>query len=319
VTGLRQRRRASIPIPLALALMVTCGALAGVQSRINAELGQRIGSAVVAALLSFAVGLVVILGVVASRQSSRTGIRSLVQVRGPWWSFSGGAAGAFFVFVAATTVPTLGVAMLSVAQVFGQITGALVVDRLGISPSGRQPVSWPRVAGAALGVVAVVIAALGRPGGRFAPGLLVLVVIAGFGLSVQVAVNGLISARTGDPLTATALNFVVGTVVLVIATAVVVAAETAHGVTLRPLPEQWWLYLGGPLGIVFVTITVMCVPVLGVLRVGLGTVAGQLIGAIVLDTVVPGGPGTSIPVIVGAVLTVAAVAVAGLRPRPRRA
>jgi transporter family-2 protein len=303
-------QRRAIPIPLALGLMVMCGGVAGLQSRINAELGQRIGSAVLAATVSFGVGTVVVLGVIAGRPASRAGVRALRRTRNPWWLFTGGAAGAFFVFVAATTVPLLGVAILSVAQVFGQITGALVVDRLGLSPSGRQAVSWPRLAGAFLGVVAVIVAALGRPGGHLAAGALLLVVIAGFGLSVQVAVNGVISARAGDPLSATALNFVVGSGVLLAATGVVMS----QGVTLRAFPAQWWLYTGGPLGILFVTITVMCVPVLGVLRVGLGTVAGQLIGAVLLDSLVPGGPGTSPAVIVGAVLTIAAVAVTGLRP-----
>jgi transporter family-2 protein len=46
-------------------------------------------------------------------------------------------------------------------------------------------------------------------------------------------------------------------------------------------------------------------------------VAGQLAGALLLDAVVPGGPGVSLPLALGAVLTVVAFGVAGIGPRAR--
>jgi hypothetical protein len=59
------------------------------------------------------------------------------------------------------------------------------------------------------------------------------------------------------------------------------------------------------------------VRVLGVLRLSLAVTAGQLIGSLVLDEVWP-EPGTSIGIstVLGAVLTVIAVAVANLRTVP---
>jgi transporter family-2 protein len=110
------------------------------------------------------------------------------------------------------------------------------------------------------------------------------------------------------------VNFTVGTTALALGTAVMALTVGVHP---SALPGEWWLYVGGIAGIVFVTLNVVTVPVLGVLRLGLAAVAGQLAGALVLDAVVPGGPGVSLPLALGAALTVVAFGVAGIRPRPR--
>jgi transporter family-2 protein len=303
-----------MPEGLALAVVVAGGALSAGQSRINAELGSRISSSLVAALISFGSGLVVVLAIVLARPAGR---RALARWRGyglRWWQYLGGLGGAAFVFVAALTVPVLGVGLMSVAQVTGQIVGALVADRLALSPSGREPLTWPRLAGAGLGVVAVVVSASGSPGGHLDLWALGLAVLAGFGLSLQSAVNGRLNQAAGDPLVATTVNFTVGTTALALGVAVMALTVGVHPAA---LPGEWWLYLGGAAGVVFVTINVVTVPVLGVLRLGLAAVAGQLAGALVLDAVVPGGPGVSLPLALGAALTVVAFGVAGLRPRAR--
>jgi transporter family-2 protein len=133
-------------------------------------------------------------------------------------------------------------------------------------------------------------------------------------MSLQSAVNGRLNQAAGDPLVATAVNFTVGTIALLVGATVMALTVGVHP---GALPGEWWLYLGGAAGVVFVTINVVTVPVLGVLRLGLAAVAGQLAGALVLDAVVPGGPGVSPTLALGAVLTVIAFGVAGIRPRSR--
>jgi transporter family-2 protein len=308
-------RSRTLPAGLALALVVAGGGLGAGQSRINAALGSRLASSLLAAVISFGSGLVLVAALLLSRPAGR---RALAQWRSyglRWWQYLGGVGGAFFVFVAAYTVPVLGVGLMSVAQVTGQITGALVADRFGLSPSGRQPLSLPRLGGALLGAVAVTVSALGKPGGELNLAALLLAVAAGFGMSLQSAVNGRLNQAAGDPLVATTVNFTVGTLVLLAGLAIV---GFTGGVAFHPLPTDWWLYLGGAFGVVFVTINVVTVRVLGVLRLGLAGVAGQLAGALLLDALVAGGPGVSIPLLLGAVLTVVAFGVAGLRPAAGR-
>ncbi|HEY0484675.1 MAG TPA: DMT family transporter [Mycobacteriales bacterium] len=307
--------RHTMPVSVALAVVVLGGGLSAGQSRINAELGHRIGSSLLAAVVSFGSGLVLVTALLLARPAGR---RALAGWRGyglAWWQYLGGVCGAAFVFIAAYTVPILGVGLMSVAQVTGQIAGALVVDRFGLSPSGRQALSLPRLGGAVLGGVAVLISAFGRPSGHLDLLALGLAVAAGFGISLQSAVNGRLNQAAGDPLVATTVNFTVGMLALLAGLAVVAVTGGVHSAA---LPSDWWLYLGGAAGVVFVTINVVTVRVLGVLRLGLAAVAGQLAGALALDALVPGGPGVSPMLAVGALLTVAAVAVAGLQSRPRR-
>jgi len=287
------------------------GGLSAVQSRVNGSLGDRLSSVMVAALVSFCSGLVVVGGVVLARRASRQALRRLRGSGLRWWQCLGGLGGATFVVTSAYAAPILGVALLSVGQVAGQVAGAMAADRLGLGPSGRQALTLPRVLGGVLGVVAVAVAATGRPAGEAALLPLVLALVAGFAIAVQSAVNGRLSVALGDPFAATGLNFSVGATALAVLTGVLaLAGQTDPG----RWPAEPWLYIGGVVGVIFVTVNVVTVRVLGVLLLALAVVAGQLAFAVLLDVVVPEGPGLPVPVLAGVLLTLLAVAVTTVPP-----
>jgi transporter family-2 protein len=64
--------------------------------------------------------------------------------------FVGGFSGALMVIVTTKAAPEIGVALMTVAIVCGQSGGSLLVDRVGLSPAGQQPVSAPRMVGVGL-------------------------------------------------------------------------------------------------------------------------------------------------------------------------
>jgi transporter family-2 protein len=208
-------------------------------------------------------------------------------------------------------VPVLGVAVFTIAQVTGASAGGLAVDRAGLSPGGRLPVSGARLGGAVVGVAAVGLAQAGRPVGDLAVGLAALAVAAGAAVALQAALNGRVSAAAG-PGAATLVNFVVST------PALAGLALGTGGLSAWPQewPSQWYLYVGGPLGVTIVTIMVFTVRAVGVLQTNLAIVAGQLGGALLLDVLIPGGTAPSLAVGCGALLTVGAVALAGRKRRP---
>jgi transporter family-2 protein len=116
----------------------------------------------------------------------------------------------------------------------------------------------------------------------------------------------------------TAVNFAVGTTALLLALAVEHAL--GHGWTAPPLPwEQPVLWLGGPVGILFIVGATVVVKPLGVLLYGLLSIAGQLSTSLLLDLVLP-TPGTVVTwqLITGVVLTGFAVAWAAQTPRSVR-
>lgn len=289
----------------ALPAAVGCGALVAVQQRLNGELEQALGDAVLTAVVSFGTGLVVVAAVVLARPRARAAVAALGSTR--WWESLGGLGGALLIAVGAAAAPQIGVALLTVGLVAGQTGGGVVVDRLGLGPGGRRALTGPRLAGALLCLVAVAVSVRGQDVRDVAPLLLVLVVATGFATAVQQALNGRLRTATGDATVATAVNFVVGTAALLLGLAVRAALSD---LTVGPWPglDQAHLYLGGPLGVVFVVVAAVVVHRLGVLRLGLAVVAGQLVGACVLDALVPlGDAGLSGFTLIGAGLTLVAV------------
>ncbi|MFG1881834.1 DMT family transporter [Micromonospora sp. NPDC049102] len=301
---------------IGVALASVAGVAVAVQSRINGELGVRLADGFAAAVVSFGLGLVVLLVLVPATPGGRRGLlavrRALTAGTLRPWQCLGGMCGALLVATQGLTIGALGVAVFTVAVVAGQSGSSLAVDRAGIGPTGRQPITRQRLAGAVLTVLAVVLAVadrLGDPGGL---ALAVLPLLAGVGIAWQQAVNGQVRAAADSALTATLVNFAVGTVTLLVAFAIDIAVRgwpTGH------LPSEPWLYLGGPIGIVFIAIAATIVRFTGVLLLGLATIAGQVIGAVLLDLVLPTAashPGVN--TLLGAALTMLAVLVTALAP-----
>jgi transporter family-2 protein len=291
-------------IPEVLAALA--GALLAGQARVNGGLVDRLHNPVLAALVSFTVGTLALACVVAFRARRRGLPRFGTEPRRPWW-FCGGLGGAFAVGTAAAAVPVVGVALYGVAIVAGQTTGGLVVDRLGLSPRGHQPLSTPRLLGAVLAVAAVGVASAGSSG-DVQPLLLLVVALSGFAIACQQAANGHLQRISGDPFAAALVSFTVGTLALV-------AVVLGQYVVSPPATPEWpgnpVLYLGGFGGATYIAISAAVVARLGVLRLTLASVAGQLAGAVLLDAVVPVGARLEAGTLLAAVLTLVAVAVAG--------
>jgi bacterial/archaeal transporter family-2 protein len=313
-----------LPLLAGLPLAVATGLLMPVQGRINGALGAALADGIAAAAVSFSTGLVVIIAVSFLLPKGRAGLARVVPaVRNrefPPYYVLAGCIGAFFVFAQSFTVGLLGVALFTVAAVTGQTLSGLLVDRLGIGPAGKKPVTGIRVLGSILTVAAVAWAVSPRLGGAGSALLELLIpvllpVLAGFLMSFQQAMNGTATVHYGTPITATLVNFVSGTALLLVAWLVKLAIAGAG----NPLPGQWWYYLGGPMGCIFIAVAAMLVRSLGVLVTGLGTISGQLLGSLGLDLAFP-APGTvvALPTVLGTVLTLAAIILATL-PWPKGA
>lgn len=304
---------------------VVVGVAMAAQARINGELGARIDDGLVAALLSFVGGLVLLVVLAALIPRMRTGLRRVFSaIRSPRaglrplrpYQLLGGLCGAFLVTCQGLTVALVGVAVFTVALVAGQAASALLVDRAGVGPGGPQPVTTPRVFGAALALVAVVFSVSDRLGSPDDLWPALLPALAGIGIAWQQAVNGRVgeAARGDGPpvagmLPAALVNFTAGTVALLLVAALEVGVRGLP----EPLPTEPWLYLGGPLGVLFIGAAASVVPVTGVLLLGVGTVAGQLVGALLLDLVLPAaGAHLTATALFGTALTLLAVLVIAL-------
>lgn len=315
---------------LGLAGAFVTGAFIVGQARINAELGAQLGDGLVAAVISFGLGLVLLLVLLALLPAGRRGLgrvgaaRRRGQLRS--WQLLGGLGGALLVAGQGLTAHVLGTALFTIAVVAGQSSGGLVVDRAGLGPAGPQATTPPRVAGAVLMLGAVVLSVAPSVSTDAPVVLALLPLAAGLAIATQQALNGRVAAAAGTSapderdsvvasvLPAATINFVVGLAALVVAAVVAVLVVGPP----NPLPGAWYLYLGGPFGAVFIGLGAWVVGQIGVLLLSLGAVAGQIVGALVLDLVLPSAAGApGLTTVLGALLTLVAAGVASA-PWPLR-
>ncbi|WP_281177337.1 DMT family transporter [Luteipulveratus mongoliensis] len=265
---------------------LVAGALLSVQSRMNGVISTHSGRPVEAALWSFGSGLVVLCLIVASVPKVRAGVRTIGAAlrdhRLQWWQCIGGASGGLLVGVQSWSVPIVGVAIFSIGVVGGQTLSALLVDRIGLAPTGVQHITWTRTLAAALAVVGVIVSATAHSGGQ---GVSIGPALAAFGvgclLAGQQAVNGQVNRVTGQTMATTWQNFLVGLVVLAVIAAV--QAISTNGSWDLPTGAPWWAWFGGILGIGVIGVMSWAVGEIGVLVFGLVSVAGQLLAALALD------------------------------------
>ncbi|MEG3615449.1 DMT family transporter [Isoptericola haloaureus] len=320
-----------------VAAAVVGGIAAASQSRVNGTLAEHVGSAFAAAVISFGSGLLWLTIAVLCWPAARTAVghvRGALRTGGlrPW-EVLGGLGGGFYVAAQGLTVSSLGVALFMVAIVAGQSTSSLAVDRLGLAPGGVRLITLGRAVGPALTVVAVVVAVSGSVGRVEDVHLAVIPLLAGVVQAWQQAMNGRVRAAAVPApaagrapsstfpgvAAATFVNFGVGTAALLVALAV---ATLVNGWPDGALPTRWpldlVLYSGGLLGIVFIAVQAAVVHRIGVLLLGLGLIAGQIVGALLLDLLVPGATPPGPAMYLGAALTLVAVAVPLVESRLRR-
>ena len=129
-----------------LVFALLAGAMLPIQFGINAQLAHWVGGPVRAAFVSFVVGALALL------------IAMLLTARGwpdragdaPWWVWTGGLLGAFYVLGSIVTAPKLGAATLVAMILAGQAIASLLVDHFGWVGFEEQPITLLRIFGVLL-------------------------------------------------------------------------------------------------------------------------------------------------------------------------
>ena len=138
-------------LPIALA----AGMAAPTQFAINTQLRDVVGGPVLAAALSFLVGTVALFATTAVLRRS---VPELGPIAGaPWWMWTGGLLGAFFVCASIILTPRLGAATTVGVFLTGQVVASIVIDHFGLLGVPVQSASLPRIGGALLIVAGVAI------------------------------------------------------------------------------------------------------------------------------------------------------------------
>ena len=139
---------------LLVLLALAAGAGLPVQAAVNATMRSYIGRPEWAAVVNFGVGLLALLAWVAVLRLPPALSRAAAA---PWWSWTGGVLGAFYVTAVVLLTPRLGVGATLALLVAGQMGAALAMDHFGVLGLAARHVSGGRILGAALLVAGVVL------------------------------------------------------------------------------------------------------------------------------------------------------------------
>ena len=135
--------------------------------------------------------------------------------------------------------------------------------------------------------------------------------LAGAIVGIQRAMNGLINEHSQQSFATSLLNFIMGSSALGIVFLIAVAIGKVNFV---PLPAgPWWIYTGGTIGVIYIAFTSTIVQHLGVLTFTLFSTGGTLIGALLIDIVLPTkGVSISAYLVSGIIMTFLGVLVGGV-------
>ncbi|MEI3843873.1 MULTISPECIES: DMT family transporter [Microbacterium] len=295
---------------------VFAGMLGPLQALVNGRLGSELGDGHAAALISFGTGLVLMLVVVFTREKTRRAFLALPGqlVRGelPRWNFFAGLCGAVIVLSEGVTVGFLGVAVFQTSLISGLVISGVLCDRLGIGVRIKQAVTVQRAIGAVLAIAATLLVVSPSWSAPHMIALAIMPFVGGLLAGWQPAGNSEIGRLSGSMLVSITWNFLIGFAALGIVYLIRMAATGAH----FALPDTWWMYLGGPLGLLSIALMALLVRGLGLLLLGLASTAGQLIGSILIEVAVPShGVTLHAVTVIGALVALAAAAIAMIPSR----
>ena len=256
-----------------------------IQARVNSGLAAEVGSGFLAALISFSIGLALIAAISLARKDFRAALKeSLGAIRAgklKVWMLFAGALGGFFVLTQGLVAGITGIALFSLGVVTGQTISALLIDGKGLLGLVKRKLTGNRLAGSALAIAGLVLASSPTVAGF---DLAVLVpVVAGVGIGLQDAINSQVGRESGSASVATFFNFLAGTLFLLLV--FLFSPGQAGAVDLSSINPV--LFLGGLVGVGFILIRVVVLPVIGSLATGLSLLAGQLFISLVLDYLAP--------------------------------
>jgi len=139
----------------AYAVTAMIGALLALQVGLNAMMRSYVGSAVIAALINFLVGSVAL---AAAALATRAPWPTATQLAGiPWWVWLAGLGGASYVAASAVVGPLIGGAAFVALVVTGQMICSMTLDHFGVLGFPERSIDLPRIAGAVLMVVGVIL------------------------------------------------------------------------------------------------------------------------------------------------------------------
>lgn len=109
-----------------------CGVAFALQPVMNGRLAVAFSSSIQSAFISFLTSTIILVTLVLLNPSERRNIPLVIESKGPWWQWTGGLIGAFFVASFALVTPMTGVGLVTLVSILGMIACGAFVDSRGL-------------------------------------------------------------------------------------------------------------------------------------------------------------------------------------------
>lgn len=107
-----------------------------------------------------------------------------------------------------------------------------------------------------------------------------LALASGISLAIQVGMNASLAKGLQNPMIAALSSFLIGTLGLILY--MLTSKQTIPSAqAVQQLP--WWVWMGGLLGAVYVTLTIVAAPKIGAAQLVAFVVTGQMLTSLILD------------------------------------
>jgi len=293
-----------------LAMTLFVGCLLAVQTSVNLQLSAAVKTPYGASTVQLTVAAVA-LAIVALVAGTIGAVSLVPDVT--WWHLLGGLASPLYITSGILLFPRIGALAAVGLFVTGQVFASLCLDLFGLIGVPQKSVTVGIVAGALAVLVGITLIIrqpkpAAKPAGtkentkaesgkslgamaKAAPATSVsgiawvaLGVVAGAVLPIQGAVNGKLKQDLNAPLTVGMVSFIVATLAIAIATAILVALKRTPAPQLGNLGTvPWWGWLGGFCAATYVVVTFLMIPEIGAATTVALTVTGQQLFSAVID------------------------------------
>lgn len=137
---------------------IASGLTFAIQPAMNGKLAMALGSSIHAAFISFFISTIILIIILLSTPGERRNIPRVFSVKRPWWTWTGGLLGAYYVSVFALVTNWVGVGLVTLTSILGMIIFSTVIDSKGLfgrSPQRILPLQYAGLMLLFLGVVCI--------------------------------------------------------------------------------------------------------------------------------------------------------------------
>jgi transporter family-2 protein len=268
---------------------IVAGMVVPFQTSINSRLSLYTKSSFYASTISFATGTVflILINVIINPKAFTPHFYSGQSLSYVW--FVGGALGVIFLTGNLLLLPRLGASLTVVMTIAGQIIMGVTIDTFGWFGAPHEPFTIFKVIGIIILFIGILLmnytrkaANKNKTANHFYLWLIIGFVF-GFAPPIQTAINSALGQQIHSSVMAALVSFTIGTILLFILTLIFNRSlkMTSHNEFQGKIKP--WYFIGGILGVIFVTSNIILMPHLGAAVTTIVAMLGQMLMGVIID------------------------------------